>query len=134
MGSHLNLEIRVTPFNFTTGQVSSTDKSYWLANDNTDGNLKNPRTEIRLNNPDIPIRKGPHTLDSKHDQYLQFKNSDFNTDAGQNTIPYIDSQALTSHGFPLSGLGLIHRGRKNSGGFIAPKLVTYDFTPHITVN
>lgn len=32
---------------------------------------------------------------------------------------------------PLAGIGIYHKGRPGYGGFIAPKLMTYDFTPHI---
>lgn len=31
----------------------------------------------------------------------------------------------------ISGAGLYHRGGRGSGGFIAPKLITYDFSKHV---
>lgn len=31
----------------------------------------------------------------------------------------------------LSGAGIIHRGTRGSGGFIAAKLFTYDYSRHI---
>lgn len=37
IGTRLNLEIMVTPFNFTTGKlVQPEKKSYWISNDITD--------------------------------------------------------------------------------------------------
>lgn len=37
IGSHLNLEVRVTPFNFMSGMlIEPATKSYWVGNDNTD--------------------------------------------------------------------------------------------------
>lgn len=35
LGSHLNIEVRVTPFNFMTGNLSLS-QSHWIANDNTE--------------------------------------------------------------------------------------------------
>lgn len=31
----------------------------------------------------------------------------------------------------LSGAGIIHRGARGSGGFIATKLFTYDYSRHV---
>jgi hypothetical protein len=44
IGSHLNFEIRTTPFNFTTGLLIQPDlKSVWISNDNTDVDMSKPR-------------------------------------------------------------------------------------------
>lgn len=37
VGAHLNFEIRVTPFNFTTGSlIKPKEKSKWMSNDQTE--------------------------------------------------------------------------------------------------
>jgi len=36
IGSHLNMEVQVTNFDFKTGKLNNTDKSYWLGNDGTE--------------------------------------------------------------------------------------------------
>lgn len=37
VGSHLNIEARVTPFNFISGELIEPKlKSYWIGNDNTE--------------------------------------------------------------------------------------------------
>lgn len=37
IGPHLNLEARVTPFDFMTGKlIDPSIKSYWIGNDNTE--------------------------------------------------------------------------------------------------
>lgn len=37
VGSHLNIEARVTPFDFLTGKlIDPISKSYWVGNDNTE--------------------------------------------------------------------------------------------------
>lgn len=53
-------------------------------------------------------------------------------DAAQTTVPFLDSQPVESlQPVPLSGAGIFHKGQKNFGGFIAPKIITYDFSKHL---
>ena len=54
IGGHLNLEIQVTPMEFTTGKVVS-DRSTWIANDNTPA-TDVPRTLVPIIMPDIPTK------------------------------------------------------------------------------
>ncbi|CAK1579900.1 unnamed protein product [Parnassius mnemosyne] len=132
IGAHLHFEIRSTPFNYTTGRLSP-EKSLWISNDNTEGAEK-PRTRLNLYRPDIPTRSSlPLPVDSKHDQYVEFTNTDFEADAAQSTVPFIDIQPLQPmKGTALSsGAGLMHRGAPGSGGFIAVKLFTYDYSRHV---
>ncbi|XP_076160472.1 chemokine-like protein orion isoform X2 [Ptiloglossa arizonensis] len=131
IGARLNLEIMVTPFNFTSGKlIQPLEKSFWLSNDVT------TRTELELKNPDIPTRiTVPSLPDSKINQYLNFAPSDRVNDAAQNTIPFLDIQPVESNPpVPMAGAGIFHKGRKGSGGYIALKLITYDFTPHLQVD
>lgn len=56
------------------------------------------------------------------------------SDLAQNTVPYLDAQDVTSiPPVALSGAGIYHKGQSYYGGFVAPKLYTYDFAPHIEV-
>ncbi|CAH2216290.1 jg226, partial [Pararge aegeria aegeria] len=68
-----------------------------------------------------------------HDQYVEFTHSDFDADAAQSTVPFIDIQPLEPiKGTALiSGAGIIHRGAHGTGGFIAAKLFTYDYSRHV---
>lgn len=69
---------------------------------------------------------------SKTNQYIDFVNSDIDADAAQSTVPFIDIQEVVSDPIvPLSGVGVFHKGRDLSGGFIALKTFTYDFSAHI---
>ncbi|CAF4907893.1 unnamed protein product [Pieris macdunnoughi] len=132
IGAHLHFEIRSTPFNYTTGRLAP-ERSQWISNDNTDG-TEHPRSQLRLVNPDIPIySNSPLPVDSKHDQYIEFTNSDFDADAAQSTVPFIDIQPVEplKGASLISGAGMIHRGTRGSGGFIAPKLFTYDYSRHV---
>ncbi|XP_003704039.2 chemokine-like protein orion isoform X1 [Megachile rotundata] len=128
IGPRLNLEARFTPFNFTTGKlIDPVGRSVWVTNDVTD------REKLKLEKPDIPTRQALLSLpDSKPNQYVNFEPSDRASDAAQNTIPFLDIQPVEPNPpVPLMGAGIYHKGRKGSGGYIAMKLVTYDFTRHL---
>lgn len=86
-----------------------------------------------MKNPDIPTRSPLQSRkDSTSNMYLEFTNSDLDRDVGQNTVPYIDIQDVVSEYLvPLSGVGIYHKGQPNFGGFIAPKIFTYNYSKHI---
>lgn len=94
------------------------------------------RTELKFIEPDIPIREYLQNVpDSAVNQYLNFAPSDRRKDAAQSTIPFLDIQPIVPDPpVPIAGAGIFHKGRKNSGGFVALKLITYDFTPHLQVD
>ncbi|XP_061715652.1 uncharacterized protein LOC133523945 isoform X2 [Cydia pomonella] len=132
IGAHLHFEIRSTPFNYTTGRLAP-DRSQWISNDNTEG-AEQPRKRLELYKPDVPTRSAaPMPVDSTHDQYVEFVNSDFEADAAQTTVPFLDVQPVEPmKGASLaSGAGVVHRGSRGSGGFITVKLFTYDYSPHV---
>lgn len=65
---------------------------------------------------------------------MKFTYTDMDKDGAQTTVPFIDIQEVTSKPpVPLSGVGIYHKGRDGFGGFLAPKLITYDFTSHVSV-
>ncbi|XP_004925383.1 uncharacterized protein LOC101735738 isoform X3 [Bombyx mori] len=132
LGAHLHFEIRSTPFNYTTGRLSP-EKSQWISNDNTEGSAR-PRVKLELKNPDIPTRSSvPLAVDSEHDQYVEFTNSDLEADAAQSTVPFIDVQPVlpAGAGALASGAGVLHRGARGSGGFVALRLRTYPHARHV---
>ncbi|XP_043462571.1 uncharacterized protein LOC122498746 isoform X2 [Leptopilina heterotoma] len=143
LGSNLNLEIRATPFNFTTGSLMK-EKSRWYANDNTDANegfnehitVAGKRTELKLEKPDIPIRAESRAVpDSRSNQFLHFQPTDLEKDAGQTTIPFLDIQPIVPKPpVPLAGAGIFHKGQTGSGGFVALKLITYNFSRHLEID
>lgn len=123
----LTLQVRGTEFDFTTGKLRNLENSYWFA-----AGAKE-RTEIILENPDIPIESKAKSIPIlATNKYIKFGPSDLVKDAGQTTVPFIDSQLVESpNPVPLSGVGLYFKTYEQSGGFIAPKLVNYNFGPHI---
>ncbi|XP_055305104.1 uncharacterized protein LOC129569900 isoform X2 [Sitodiplosis mosellana] len=133
VGTHLNLEIRVTEADFTTGRlIDPEETSFWKSNDNTESS-SDKRTPVKLKNPDIPVLSTtPSEIDSTSNQYIEFTHTDLDRDVGQTTVPYIDAQDVISRvPVALSGAGLYHKGKVLYGGFIGLKLITYDFQPHI---
>lgn len=97
-------------------------------------NFSTHRTKLVLHQPDIPTRSSaPLPVDSKHDQYVEFTHSDLEADAAQSTVPFIDIQPVEPlKGAGLnSGAGIMHRGARGSGGYIALKLFTYDYSKHV---
>lgn len=135
LGSHLNLEIRITEFNFVEGKlILSEVGSFWISSDNTEssqGSAK--RTPVKLKSPDIPTQaRVKSEIDSKTNQYIELTHTDLDRDVAQTTVPFFDAQEVTSiPPVALSGIGIYHKGAPLSGGFIAMKLITYDFGPHI---
>lgn len=125
---HLNLEVRFSTFNFTTGRlVHPEDNSFWLGNDKTAGHHDKPRQKLMLNDPQVstksPLSSSPL---SKDNQYMEFESSSVDKDAAQSTVPFIDTQDVVPNpAVPLAGLGIYHKGRKGFGGYFAPKIVTY---------
>lgn len=88
-----------------------------------------------MHNLDVPTRSIASSLpQSKHNQYIEFVNSGLDKDAAQSTVPFIDIQDVISNPpVPLSGIGIYYKARLGFGGFVAPKIITYDFTPHVQV-
>jgi hypothetical protein len=134
VGRHLNLEMRVTEINFATGQIIEPDKSFWVGNDNTDqtnGNGK--RTEVSLKYPDIPTRAKTKSLPlSKTNSYIKFTYTDMGKDASQTTVPFLDAQNVVNDPpVPLEGVGLFLKGNDGYGGFVAPKIMTFDYGPYV---
>ncbi|CAD6214668.1 GSCOCG00004170001-RA-CDS [Cotesia congregata] len=137
VGSHLNFEVRITPFNYSSGLlIRPFEKSQWTGNLNTEvsnGNSEQKRRELVISNPDVPIRiRQPSSPDSLSNQFLNFGPTDLDKDAAQSTIPFLDTQpVITNPPFPLAGAGIYHKGRSGSGGYIALKAITYDFKDHL---
>jgi hypothetical protein len=53
-------------------------------------------------------------------------------DASQNTVPYLDAQdAVNNPPVPLDGIGLFLKGQDGYGGFISPRIKTFDYGPYV---
>lgn len=124
----LNIEIRATKFEFSTGKLLNDHK--WIRNENANEH----RTPINLKKSDIPARATDFSIQNNElNKFVQFQPSGIDEDVAQTTIPFIDSQIVESFDrqAPLSGVGIYFKGTRGFGGFIAPKVITYDMAPHI---
>lgn len=69
---------------------------------------------------------------------ISFDISNMDTDLGQNTIPFIDIQDVTTdRPAVLGGAGLYYKildVNSTRAGYIGLKLKTYDFVPHINLD
>lgn len=91
------------------------------------------RNKIQINDEGLPTLSPVKSVPiSGHNQYMEFVPSSVLRDLAQSTLPFIDIQAVTCDPpVPLSGIGIFYKGKPLNGGFVAPKLFTYDFGPHI---
>ncbi|XP_065161063.1 uncharacterized protein [Atheta coriaria] len=128
LGTHLNFQIRLTAFDFDSGELQP-EKSYWKSNHNTDGANVNPRRKIDMQGLDIPTRSPPSSKPNhESNMYLEFTNTDFAADVAQTTIPFFDSQEVYSDiPVPLAGAGIYYKRIANYGGFVAPKIITFNY-------
>lgn len=90
---------------------------------------------MQLKRPDIPTRTRSKSVPTtQSNQYIEFGPTDIDADLAQTTVPYLDSQDVVSiPPVALAGVGLFHKGQTGFGGFVAPKLITYDFAAHIEI-
>ncbi|XP_074093781.1 uncharacterized protein LOC141524035 [Cotesia typhae] len=110
----IQLQIRVTPFDYAKGLVN-VEKTHWMAPKEVP--IRFPKT---LENAMLPTESPGNIVDSMPNQYVRFRSSDLVEDAGQSTVPFFDAQDVEGKPeFPLGGVGLVHRGWKNYGGFLA---------------
>ncbi|KAG4074552.1 hypothetical protein HA402_005617 [Bradysia odoriphaga] len=126
---HIGLQIRGTKFDFISGTLF--DANEWVGKEVWD------RKNVHINRPE-PNRYhdvyGAYLseADFRPNLFVKFRPSDPDKDAGQSTVPFIDSQWVRPKILtPLSGIGLYYKGKPGMGGFIAPAIVVYDNAPHI---
>lgn len=91
------------------------------------------RKQLVLESPDNPLHSlAPSEMYSDSNQYLLFTHTDIDLDAAQTTVPFIDTQIVAPQpAVPLAGIGVHYKGRRWFGGYIAPKVFTYDYSNHL---
>lgn len=81
------------------------------------------RRQSIINDSDLPTKSPKNVIDSNPNQYIKFYVSDLRKDGGQSTIPFFDAQNVEgTPEFPLGGVGVVHRGHKGYGGFVALRI------------
>ncbi|KAH8302667.1 hypothetical protein KR044_009330 [Drosophila immigrans] len=132
----LELQVLVSQFNFKRGRVDSYNMDKDLVPLSMFSVLNNPLDSKKVNIEDLDIpTRSPHSSQpilKSVDQYLEFANTGLEKDAGQTTIPFIDIQDVVSNPpVPLSGLGIYYKSSPGYGGFVAPKIISYDFAAYV---
>lgn len=126
---NLNLEIRITEFDFNTGLLSSAHE--WISNKHI------KRTEINLIQPGIPTiyvrHYFPHTEPITGARFITFQPTDIDKDIAQHTVPFIADSLLRdkNEAYLLSGIGISWMKAETTGGVIVPKMVAYNFQKYI---
>lgn len=129
---HLNFEIQATEFDFNKGLLYR--RSEWIANKNEKRSIllldsPEPSHPMYINS-EIGLKSIPNFIPNK---FIKFRPSDPDKDAGQTTVPFIDTQMVRPKELTLlSGISLYYKGRPGYGGFIAPKLTVYDMSSYLT--
>ena len=95
------------------------------------GNKK--RMEITLKNPNVPIKSRAKSLPiSTPNTFVKFTHSDMSKDAAQTTVPFLDAQDVVNNPpVPLEGIGIFLKSQEGFGGFITPKVKTFDYGPYV---
>lgn len=123
--NHLRLEVRATAFDFDKGRLKDIQRSVWVANT---AHLR----ELKIHRPDVPTKsRTKSTLYAENDQFVNFQPTDFDKDAAQTTIPFLDATQVEAN-TPLVGVGLYYKSTYGYGGFIGPKLIVYDIGKYMT--
>ncbi|KAG8034390.1 hypothetical protein G9C98_007466 [Cotesia typhae] len=122
----IELQIRVTPYDYIQGQLIDLDKTYWMTPEHQSHSFRN---ELVLVNSDIPTKSLQNVIDSKTNQFIKFQTSDLKKDAGQSTVPFFDAGEAEGYpNFPLGGIGIIHRRQEGFGGFLAFRIFELDLS------
>jgi hypothetical protein len=104
-----------------------------VSNDNTDKSGNKKRVEISLKYPHISTKARAKSLPiSSPNTFVKFTHSDMGKDAAQTTVPFLDAQNVVNNPpVPLEGIGIFLKGQDGFGGFIAPKVKTFDYGPYV---
>ncbi|KAK0175259.1 hypothetical protein PV327_009022 [Microctonus hyperodae] len=129
-GSGFELHIHATDYDYSTGLLGEDQKWYRPGEYPLNPlDYQRQRTEIKLNDPDDPTLAQNYQSDLDSNKFIQFQHSSIKKDAGYHTVPFFDANPVEVFpGFPLSGVGLFHRGLEGFGGYIAPRLHSHNIS------
>lgn len=125
INGRLQLEARFTYFDESIGRLDNISGSDWIGNSNTDREL------IPSDHSYVPTESPVQTLplSSKNGNYVKFGPTGWVHDMAQNTVPFFDSHLLETSSEPvaLHGVGLFYKAWPGHAGYVAPKLIAYDY-------
>lgn len=119
---HIGIEVRATRYDLERGILMDPEASFWIGNSNS-------LNQLELHEPDVPTKSPTKSqMYPESNEFIKLRQSDPNKGCEQTTVPYLDTTTIASY-VPLSGVGLYYKSTAGYGGFVAPKLLTYDFGP-----
>ncbi|XP_060645335.1 uncharacterized protein LOC132784006 [Drosophila nasuta] len=89
--------------------------------------------KLNIDNLNVPTRS-THSSEplSKENQCVEFVNTGIEKDSAQTTIPFLDMQDVASNPpAPLFGIGLYYKNSPGYGGFVAPRIISYDIADYV---
>ncbi|XP_034101870.1 uncharacterized protein LOC117566449 [Drosophila albomicans] len=96
-------------------------------------NLRETLSDVNANKVVTGV-SGVFTSSPEWTDYLEFTNIGMLMDVAQSTIPYIDIQDVASiPPVALAGIGIYYKHRGLNGGFVAPQIISYDLSPHLSL-
>ncbi|CAD6223964.1 GSCOCG00005413001-RA-CDS [Cotesia congregata] len=126
--NRVQLQIRVTPFDFVNQVMGSLDNSRWITTHHPN------RKEFVLILPDNPTKAPTNFQDNPMvHPFIKFRASDVKKDAGQSTVPFFSAQKVSTY-TSLGGIGLIHFGHYGYGGFFVFKILELDISQYMNVH
>lgn len=121
----LQLQARFSYFDESIGKLDDISGSVWMGNPNTN------REQIQSDHSYVPTKTPVQTvpLSSKNGNFVEFGPTGWVHDMAQNTVPFFDSQMLETSSEPvaLHGVGLFYKAWPGHAGYVAPKLIAYDY-------
>lgn len=121
----LQLQVRFSYFDESIGKLDQISSSDWISNPINDREL------IPSDHSYVPTKSPTQTLplSSKNGNFIEFGPTGWVHDMAQNTVPYFDSQLIETSSDPvaLHGIGLFYKAWPGHAGYVAPKLIAYDY-------
>ncbi|XP_057340671.1 uncharacterized protein LOC130677816 [Microplitis mediator] len=133
----IQLEVHITPANFSEGLLIPTEDnpSKWLTPEDMPGRDFEPlipRTEVDLTDRNDPTQIKDNIPDTQDNSGIWFTVTNKWQEIGENTIPFFDKQLVSPHPkVALDGIGVFHRGTKESGGFLSFKVFAFDLPKYL---
>ncbi|CAB0038974.1 unnamed protein product [Trichogramma brassicae] len=129
-GGLVKVAARGNFYDFEAGTVDP-EEEFWSVSGESKG--LEEYGQLSVEDRDVPTDHLENHVDSVEGQYLNLTTSSMKNDAGQSVVPFIDVvPVVPKQLIPLSGFGLIHKGGRKTSGYLALKLLGYDFEPHVS--
>ncbi|XP_023317882.1 uncharacterized protein LOC106656888 [Trichogramma pretiosum] len=128
----IKLAARGHKYNFKRGRINPR-KEKWIVSGEDRPN--SDYEEFSVEDRAVPTDYRDNKVDSSGAvQYVNLTTSGMKSDVGQSLVPFVDTvPVVTKQLIPLAGFGLIHKGNRKSAGYLALKLIGYDFTEHVAL-